>query len=220
MRCVRLASISKFYTDPIMLDFALGMLIGLFHRHAAESPKWMAGLVLSSAGVAVLLPLLLPTVPSIETSGLPAVLIVGGAVLLENADWKVRSPLLLLLGDASYSIYLVHPFVTQVFREDHCSDTAERIRERAFDCSNTGGRLRRRRGVPPRCRAAARPQASSHVEHAKEIRVTRALYPEYRYCGKETAGLWPDQGWRQGILLAFRWTNAVRILWSRSGISS
>ena len=95
------------------------MLIGLFYRqiltYAATSPKWVAAaLVLFGTGAAVLLPLCFPEVSSFVVCGLPASLVVGGALLLENLGWSVEAPWLLGLGSASYSIYLVNPFVAQL----------------------------------------------------------------------------------------------------------
>ena len=41
----------------------------------------------------------------------PAVLSVAGMIALERGGRRIRSPLLLAAGNASYSIYLLHPFV-------------------------------------------------------------------------------------------------------------
>ena len=114
--------ISKVYTNIIILDFALGMLIGLVYRkvfaRVATSIKWVASvLVFLGTGLAVLLPLRFPEVSSFVVCGLPASLVVGGGLLLENLGWAVQAPWLLRLGNASYSIYLVHPFITQLSEE-------------------------------------------------------------------------------------------------------
>jgi exopolysaccharide production protein ExoZ len=111
--------LGRFYTNTIMLDFAFGMVIGLTHRQipncSATSVKLAtAVLVCFAAGATVLLPLFLPKVPSFAVCGLPASLVVGGALALERWGWTVRTRWCLRLGNASYSIYLIHPFVTQL----------------------------------------------------------------------------------------------------------
>jgi exopolysaccharide production protein ExoZ len=110
--------VASFYTQPIMLEFAFGMLIGLFHRKAplrAATPLKLATLLLVIAGVAAaaVLPTVLPKMPELLVCGLPATAVVGGAVALERWEWTISTRLWLLLGNASYSIYLTHPFVTQ-----------------------------------------------------------------------------------------------------------
>ena len=114
--------IASFYTASIMLEFALGMLICLTHRRIsshASTPLKIAAVVLLLAGVsgAVLLPLGLPKAPSLLVSGLPATLVLGCAVALERWGWAVTTPCWLLFGNASYSIYLTHPFVTQIVQK-------------------------------------------------------------------------------------------------------
>ncbi len=47
------------------------------------------------------------------TFGIPAMLVVAGALMLETAHVTVQSRMLLVLGAASYSIYLVHHLVVQ-----------------------------------------------------------------------------------------------------------
>ena len=107
-----------FYTDPIILEFGLGILVGLVtERLPAASGLPVRGLVLGllAAGFAALLALAVPTpgVPRVASGGLPASIVVASAVQLEKSGWSLRWRLPLLLGDASYAIYLSHPYVTQ-----------------------------------------------------------------------------------------------------------
>ncbi len=111
-----------FLTRPILLDFALGMLIAV-----ALSGKWvrfcdplawwsalLAGTVwlvfggeafpIGSSGVA-------PMTDTFLRFGMPAGLIVMGAVGLEQTGIRIGGPHMKRLGDASYSLYLSHYFV-------------------------------------------------------------------------------------------------------------
>ena len=111
---------TSFYSNPIILEFALGMLIALIYRDISTSTTTIIKLVTSLlvfAGVivAIIFPIKFPNAPAVLVRGLSATVVVGGAVALERWKWTVRTPLLLLLGRASYSIYLTHPFVTQAY---------------------------------------------------------------------------------------------------------
>lgn len=102
-----------FYTDPIILEFAAGLLLG---------SVWQRGLAISRASALCLIGigfLLLhlgssSDLPRIIWAGIPALMIVTGVVHADTG--KVRTPLRLpmLLGDASYSIYLSHVVVLPV----------------------------------------------------------------------------------------------------------
>ncbi len=111
--------LARFYTNPVTLDFVLGMMIGLSYRsfpsHARAGFKIATvSLVLLGMAAINLLPFIEPDVSRFVLCGLPAGVVVSGALLLERWNWTVTSRLLLRLGAASYSIYLVHPFVTQI----------------------------------------------------------------------------------------------------------
>ena len=75
-------------------------------------PGKVASALLLLAGFGFIFTMGLPTPEGRAFSwGLPAALVVLGAVGLE-AEWGRRLPRALLeLGNASYSIYLVHPFI-------------------------------------------------------------------------------------------------------------
>lgn len=106
------------YTRAIILNFGMGMLLALAVKKAPEQASTVVkALVL--AGIVVLLPVMFVTIEyftdewRVLLSGIPAVAIVGGAVLLDRWNWTVRNATLLLLGDASYVLYLSHPYITQ-----------------------------------------------------------------------------------------------------------
>lgn len=98
------------YTDPILLDFAFGLLIARFYP--AHASRWLV--VLLPLGVLLLLLTPLPGLWRALTWGVPAALIVMGALALEAGGSLPRLAGLKSIGDSSYSIYLVHPMVITV----------------------------------------------------------------------------------------------------------
>jgi exopolysaccharide production protein ExoZ len=99
------------YTNPLLLEFGAGVWLGKAWsegRLPGRGPAW----ALMAAGLAGFAAVTLARI-DIEPArplywGLPALLLVSGAVSLERAGplphwWPLRA-----LGDASYSVYLVH----------------------------------------------------------------------------------------------------------------
>jgi exopolysaccharide production protein ExoZ len=88
----------EFWCAPIILEFLAGMWLAAAVRpRGADVPQWLAW------GFLVALLLLVPRT-------VPAVLLLAGALALEAKSRAPRWRLPLLLGDASYSIYLWHLF--------------------------------------------------------------------------------------------------------------
>jgi exopolysaccharide production protein ExoZ len=107
-----------FYTNPIIGEFALGMLIA--RAHLTKRLDWVGTL----PAIAMLL-LAFPTMVwgaryaeegRLLFWGGPAALILVSALTLEKRGMVGRYPLLLLVGDASYSLYLVQIFPIAVLR--------------------------------------------------------------------------------------------------------
>lgn len=103
--------IMQTYTHPLLLEFLAGVWIGQAWSRGVGLPWWTCMLMLASGVVALgAADLALLDVERWRTVlwGGPAVLIVGGALGLERLGrwphWRIPK----LLGDASYSIYLVH----------------------------------------------------------------------------------------------------------------
>jgi peptidoglycan/LPS O-acetylase OafA/YrhL len=99
--------------NGLVAEFGVGMILaGAAPRLARRVPS--VGWLLVAVGA-----VLLAVAPSggpwrFVCWGLPAAGIVAGALVLE-APWRGRLPgLALVLGDASYAIYLVHPFLVPV----------------------------------------------------------------------------------------------------------
>jgi exopolysaccharide production protein ExoZ len=108
-----------FWSDPIILEFCFGMLIATAYREGVRLPRVAAvGLILAGALGYVASGLWSGYVGSrIIEWGMPATAIVAGSVLsneLPSLGRVERS--LAFLGDASYSLYLVHPIAFLVLR--------------------------------------------------------------------------------------------------------
>ena len=105
-----------FYTTPMVLEFGLGMLLGLVWPRL-KPPRALAWPLAGAAAVAfalmLLAPWLWPQVDRLFAFGLPAALIVAAGLALERRGWAARWPWLQALGAASYAVYLSHFFVTQ-----------------------------------------------------------------------------------------------------------
>ena len=109
-------AIARTYTDPIMLEFLGGVMLAILSPLLVRCGT-IAGLTLMGAAalwVAVVYGF--GFVPErIVSHGIPAATAVAGALMVEPFARARPSRLWLMLGDASYSIYLAHPFAQRVF---------------------------------------------------------------------------------------------------------
>lgn len=112
-RLVNPESIAGFYMHPIILEFAAGMVIAELWTRGVAVPRGLAFAAIT-AGFVLLWLGTGSTLPRLIGSGLPAAMIVAGAVFAETRRDKRGFRLPLLLGDASYSIYLSHVIVLPV----------------------------------------------------------------------------------------------------------
>jgi exopolysaccharide production protein ExoZ len=99
-----------YWFQPIVLEFIMGMGLALLFRTGFQLPGWARAALVGLAIGALALNLGLPRV---LIWGLPAVALVAAAVLGTDVPrvWGLSR-----LGDASYSLYLLHPFVLAVPR--------------------------------------------------------------------------------------------------------
>ena len=108
--------ILRTYVDPIMLEFLAGVMLAIVAPLLMRCGA-VAGLVLMS--VAALCVCIVYgfgfTLERIVSHGIPAVIAVAGALMIEPAARARPSRFGLMLGDASYSIYLAHPFAQRVW---------------------------------------------------------------------------------------------------------
>jgi len=123
-----------FLTNPIMLEFLLGLIICYFYLYAKRIPAFIGSILLISGLVAYIsmiifgfgyiwhYQLILSGDQSLHRFlywGIPSSLIVAGSVILEKNGiltllWSNK--ISILTGNASYSIYLVHYTVLDLFK--------------------------------------------------------------------------------------------------------
>jgi len=111
-------AIARFYTDPIILEFAIGMILGLTYDRMPCRGSWfqtafLISILLITIFVLFLDPALITVNSRIVMYALPAASIVGCALMLERWGVNVRAPFVVAIGNASYAIYLAHTFITQ-----------------------------------------------------------------------------------------------------------
>lgn len=108
------------WTDGLLLEFLLGLGIGLLAERGRRLEAWAAGtaVVLGCLGAVALGPLTgrFGGLALWVKGGLPAAVVVGGCVL--GPRWRTGRVVLplALVGDASYSLYLSHPFAVRLMR--------------------------------------------------------------------------------------------------------
>jgi peptidoglycan/LPS O-acetylase OafA/YrhL len=109
------------FLDPIVLQFFFGMLIVATIARApalaasmARNPLAPAALAIAGFLLLILLPFSVPGVPDALKTGIPAAMIVLGTAWLEPRLGGRLPKWLLLLGDASYALYLFHPLILPV----------------------------------------------------------------------------------------------------------
>ncbi len=111
-----------FWTAPIILEFMLGMWIGLAFLQGVRLSA-PVGWFVAISGLALLMLGDISAVDSIgfarlQLWGLPCAMIVAGAALSPasiNAPSRLTGALI-ALGDASYALYLCHPFAIRLLR--------------------------------------------------------------------------------------------------------
>ncbi len=101
----------EFFENTLPLEFLFGVLLAVALVYVRRVP-WPVGLGMAVLGLSLLLLWQQPDLSAWRGVlwGVPAMAIVAGAISMEQR-WGMRSPRWLLeLGDASYSIYLIHTF--------------------------------------------------------------------------------------------------------------
>ncbi len=111
----------RFLGNPIILDFLFGVWIAARWKPERVRPPWYGGsmLLLGFAGLYIFC---LPagqenarfvmdateSLPRVLCWGIPAALVVSGALALEPHLKKTWADPFVFLGDASYAVYLIH----------------------------------------------------------------------------------------------------------------
>ena len=117
-----------FWTRPIVLEFGLGMGLALLLRRGVSLSLPLRGaLVAAAAAILIADPLrsgqqaidwITPNdLSRLLAWGVPAALVVAAAVLGPQGRPSGLQRAGVALGDASYALYLIHPFVIIVFRK-------------------------------------------------------------------------------------------------------
>lgn len=111
----------SFWRQPIVLEFACGIVVAVALRQGVSLPApARIALIVAGAVLIVWLPFGQPEAVGgtylngwsrFYTLGLPAALIIAGAALGPDIRKTALSAIPLQVGDASYSLYLLHPFV-------------------------------------------------------------------------------------------------------------
>ncbi len=104
-----------FWSRPVILDFLVGISAYLvWTRHRATLQK--LPFTIASGVALAMLGLMITGIPHGVTAYIPVKALLGGVLLLTSLrlDGAIKWPAtMLLLGDASYSLYLLHPYVLQ-----------------------------------------------------------------------------------------------------------
>lgn len=108
----------KFYTSPVMLEFGFGMIAALLAERMGRGLKPPTALLLRATALAAFTilffgPLIWPQAPQVVVLGGSSFILVLAAVALERAGLSLNNRYVLLIGEASYALYLTHPWVTQ-----------------------------------------------------------------------------------------------------------
>ena len=106
--------VARFYTSTIQLEFGFGCVLGLLHAGIARTAP--PPILLYGLGVACFVLMLAPGLPTegglrFLLPGLPATAIVYAALALEARGHRYTGRSLLMMGAASYSLYLSHVYV-------------------------------------------------------------------------------------------------------------
>jgi exopolysaccharide production protein ExoZ len=104
------------YLDPVMLEFLSGIILAILAPYLARCGAGLGALLVAAGaiwiGVVYGYDMALPRLVS---HAIPSIMAVTGALMMEPWARKHQSRIGLLLGDASYSIYLIHPFAQRLF---------------------------------------------------------------------------------------------------------
>lgn len=99
-------------TNPMLIEFYFGAVIGFLYMNGFALPRFLAGaaIVLGIATVILTKDVDIGIWTRAICWGLPSSALLLGAISLEHAGMKVPRAFV-ALGDSSYSLYLIHPFI-------------------------------------------------------------------------------------------------------------
>ena len=105
--------IFNFYTDPFIIDFVYGCIIYAAYQHFGDRFKVLGRYWPLAAALVIGQNFVHVPLPREISAGVPAALLLATLLTVQLPRWK---PVQFLedLGDASYSFYLIHPYVMQL----------------------------------------------------------------------------------------------------------
>lgn len=113
--------LAHFYSRDLSLEFLLGILSYSLCRATSDALARKLripalAICLASAVILVVIQGALPTnqfpytISRVISLGIPAFLLIASASLLSQAGWDTKLASVVLVGDASYILYLIHPY--------------------------------------------------------------------------------------------------------------
>lgn len=112
------------WTDGMILEFLVGIYVGLAYEKNVRLPGWAASLaIVAGLGLGVMD---YPG-PTLIVAGIPAALVVGGFVLGPRIKDTFATGLLARVGDASYSLYLTHAIILKLAYQAWIAGVGKRL---------------------------------------------------------------------------------------------
>jgi exopolysaccharide production protein ExoZ len=106
----------RFYGEPIMLEFILGMALAYWRRQVVRVPVLVAAALTVLGAAAILItPIVFGDVSTFFLFGVPAAAIVAGLIALEHSGHCAPERLAVWAGAISYILYITHPLVISAF---------------------------------------------------------------------------------------------------------
>jgi exopolysaccharide production protein ExoZ len=114
------SAIARFYSNPVLLECIFGLLSYYCVRYAVQrlTPAMKPALLAAAVGAMVLLPSieewqLFYHLPAVVRYGPLCFVLICSVCLLASLGADLKPGTIVLLGDASYVMYLTHPYVIQ-----------------------------------------------------------------------------------------------------------
>lgn len=104
------SAVAHFFSKSMVFEFVLGMLLALAWKRGFRLPSSISWILLILATIMLFLKL---PVPRILEFGVPSLFIVMACLFVNIKEWRFG----ILLGDASYALYLSHIFTLGVLRK-------------------------------------------------------------------------------------------------------
>jgi peptidoglycan/LPS O-acetylase OafA/YrhL len=104
------SQILALWTNPLLLEFVMGMMAGLAYSATRHWPRWMSGALIAAALGLLYVSWFLVDLHRVVGHGIPSVLLIAGATYGGYAPHGLGWRVLAIAGDGSYALYLFHAF--------------------------------------------------------------------------------------------------------------